>query len=211
MNYAAPYIPNYGAPAAAYAQPGWDQAAIDAYAQAQQQAAALDQLQQMYGGGSPYDAAQQPQYAMTWTGQSTPGTMVPTGAPAAPGGAMVAAAPPNLTPMQAAWWQQPTYGIPRWGLAAGALALTGIGLAWQAGMFGGKDTGRSSSRSTTRRSTARDASRGRSTTISRTGPKGRTTTLSTHMDSDSERDMSRGRRRSRKSSTKRSTRSRRRR
>ena len=192
-NYASPYNPNYGAPAAAYPQQAqYDAAALDAYAQAQQHAAALQQLQQMYGGA--------PQYAMTYTGQSMPGAM-------APDGTMIVAAPANLTPLQGAWWQQNTYGVPRWGLAAGALALTGIGLAWQAGMFG-KGSSRSSSRSTTRR-TSRDASRGARTTISRTGPRGRTTTLSTTraMDSDSARDMN-GRGRRRKTTKRRSSSSR---
>ena len=181
MNYTSPYNPNYAASAAAYPQ-GFDPAALDAYNQAQQHAAALEQLQQMYGysGASQYAAPQQ--YAMTYTGQTSDPM-----APAAPGVPM-GAAPANLTPLQGAWWQQNTYGVPRWGLAAGALALTGIGLAWQAGMFGGKSSG---SRSTTRR-TSRDANgRGRSTSISRSsGGNGgsRMAARTTRMDSDSARD-----------------------
>ena len=143
-NYASPYTPNYGAPAAAYAQ-SYDPNA--AYAQALQQQAAQQQLQQMYGGD--YNAQQ---YPMVYTGQLGP---------------MVAAEQPKLTPLQMQWWQEPTFGVPRWGLAAGALALTGIGLAWQAGVFG--KMGRGSSRTTTRttrRSTARDATRSRSVSAS---------------------------------------------
>ena len=173
MNYAAsPYNPNYA--------PAYDAA----YAQAQQQAAALDQLQQMYGG-DPYGQ----QYPMVAVGQ------------ALPGGVVVAATPPNLTPLQGAWWQQPTFGVPRWALGAGALALTGIGLAWQAGVFGGKSRSAPSSsrsRTTVRRSTARDASRGaRTTSLSRSGPKGRTTTLTTTAPAG-ERDMNSPRRKSSK-------------
>ena len=190
MNYTSPYTPNYGAPAAAYPQQAqYDAAALDAFAQAQQHAAALEQLQQMYGGASPY--------AMTYTGQSMPGTMAPL---------PIGAEPAKLTPLQGAWWQQNTYGVPRWALGAGALALTGIGLAWQAGVFGGKGGSRTTSRSTTRRSTSRDASRGARTTISRTSPRGRTTTLST-TNSDSARDMS-GRGRRRKTAKRRSSSSR---
>lgn len=108
-------------------------ASYDQYAAAQQYAAALDQ----------YNAQQ---YPMVHTGQAF----------AVPGG--FGAAPPNLTPLQAAWWQQPTFGMPRWTIAAGAAALTGIFLAHQAGVFGKMGGSRSSSRTTTRRSTARDAS-----------------------------------------------------
>ena len=118
-----------------------------ALAQAQQQAAALD-----------YYAQQQ--YPMVHTGQAFLG---------APGG--IAAAPPNLTPLQAAWWQQVTFGMPRWTIAAGAAAITGIFLAHQAGVFGKMGGSRSSSRTTTRRSTARDAS----SDMSRRKPKRRRT------------------------------------
>ena len=133
MNYAPAYTPNY-APAAAYAQSPYDAAA---FAQAQQHAAALDQIQQMY-------APQQ--YPMALTGQFL----------GAPGG--FAATAPKLTPLQGAWWQESMWGMPRWSIAAGAAALAGIGLAWQAGVFGKMGGGRSMSRTTVRRSTARDAS-----------------------------------------------------
>ena len=146
MNYASPYTPNYGAQA--YAQSPYD---ANAYAQAQQHAAALDQLQlqQMYGD---YNA---PQYPMAITGQPLPGAFTAT--------------PPNLTPLQGAWWQQNTFGMPRWSIAAGAAALTGIFLAHQAGVFGKMGGSRSSSRTTTRRSTARDASTSRSRSASSSG------------------------------------------
>ena len=158
MNYGTPYTPNYAAPAAAYAQSPYD---AEAYAQAQQHAAALEQLQQMYGAQPSYDPYAQ-QYPMVYTGQAVPGQM------ALPGGAVIAATPPNLTPLQGAWWQQSLYGMPYWSIAAGAAALTGIGLAWKAGVFGGKmGGGRSMSRTTVRRSTARDASSPRSGTRSK--------------------------------------------
>ena len=131
MNYAAaPYNPSYA--------PAYDP---NAYAQAQQQAAQLDQM--VYT--DPYGQ----QYPMVYTGQALPGSII-------------AATPANLTPLQAAWWQQNTYGIPRWGIAAGAAALTGIFLAHQAGVFGkmGGGRSRSSSRTTTRRTTSRDAGGG---------------------------------------------------
>lgn len=135
MNYAAsPYIPNYAAPAQAYAQSPYD-----AYAYAQQQ-----QLQQY---APDY-------YAMSLAGQLAPGAIV--------------AAPAPTNPLQGAWWQEPIpmLNIPRWAGAAGVLALTGIGLAWKAGVFGGKSSSRSSSR--TVRRTSRDATRPRTRSVTLT-------------------------------------------
>ena len=178
MNYGTPYTPNYAAPAAAYAQSPYD---AEAYAQAQQHAAALEQLQQMYGAQPSYDPYAQ-QYPMVYTGQAA----------ALPGGAVIAATPPNLTPLQGAWWQQSLYGMPYWSIAAGAAALTGIGLAWKAGVFGGKmggSGGRSMSRTTVRRSMARDASSPRSGTRSKPS--------SSSASSSGERDMGGGRARKR--------------
>ena len=90
----------------------------------------------------PYQAFQQPYYPMTVAGQAA---------------AVVVAEAPKTTPLTVAFWKEPTLGIPRWALGAGALALLGTGYLWQRGTFGGKKT----TRTTTR--TSRDATRRRTT------------------------------------------------
>ena len=59
-------------------------------------------------------------------------------------------AKPGIT--SGAWWQETTGGVPRWALGAGGLALLTIGLAWNAGYFGGK----AGAKSGARRSASRD-------------------------------------------------------
>lgn len=159
MNYATPYTPNY---APAYAQ-SYDP---NAYAQAQQHAAALEQMQQYQ------------QYPMVYTGQAVPPPM---------------ATQPKLTPLQGAWWQEPMYGVPRWGIAAGVAALTGIGLAWKAGVFGGKSSMRTTTRTTARRSTARDANMTRKTSASAYGDERDMTRTTTRTRSRRRPSASRGR------------------
>lgn len=104
--------------------------------------------------------AQQYPYAMApLAGQQFLGPMVQ----ADPNAPVVAA--PVLSLLSGAWWQQTSFGIPRWALGLGLGALTGIGLAWNAGMFGKKANGgarRAGARRDPNRGRSNGGSRGRS-------------------------------------------------
>ena len=133
MNYGAPYYPNYAAPA-------------------------------------PYQAPYQPQYPLVASGQFRALTAAEqTTADAAAAKAVTdkaaadaAAKTAAPTPLEAAWWQELTFNIPRWALASGAGALGLIAYGWQSGWFG-KTNGSTASRTRARASSdfsfARDRGR----------------------------------------------------
>ena len=84
-----------------------------------------------YAAQAPYAPPYQPQYPLVYTGQAFQGIAPAANAPVADAAAATAA-----TPLQAAWWQDTTFNIPRWALASGALTLGLIGYGWSAGWFG---------------------------------------------------------------------------